>query len=70
MPIYPTRPGVAEKSKLTTGFLKRKVAEYEVLWVEIEVLTSEVALTNLESETENIVECFLIYSWDETRWCV
>jgi hypothetical protein len=49
MPICSRRPGVAEKSKLTAEFLRRKVAEYEAL-------TSEVAFTNLKSETEKIVE--------------
>lgn len=36
-----TPAGVAEKSKLTTGFLKRKVAEYEALPAEIEALRAE-----------------------------
>lgn len=36
-----TPAGVAEKSKLTTEFLKRKVAEYETLQVEIEALKAE-----------------------------
>jgi EPS-associated MarR family transcriptional regulator len=36
-----TPAGVAEKSKLTTEFLKRKVAEYEVLQAEIERLKAE-----------------------------
>ena len=51
-----TPAGVAEKSKLTAEFLRRKVAEYEVLRAEIEALTSEVAFTNLKSEAEKIVE--------------
>ncbi len=51
-----TPAGVAEKSKLTVEFLKRKVAEYEVLRIEIEMLTSEAAFTNLKSETEKIIE--------------
>ncbi len=33
---------VAEKSKLTVEFLKRKVAEYEALQIEIEQLKSEI----------------------------
>jgi len=37
-----TPAGVAEKSKLTAEFLKRKVAEYEVLQAEIEVLKLEI----------------------------
>jgi cell division protein FtsB len=32
---------VAKKSKLTTEFLKRKVAEYETLQAEIEALKAE-----------------------------
>jgi hypothetical protein len=34
--------GVAEKSKLTAEFLKRKVAEYETLQAEIEMLKTEI----------------------------
>ena len=36
-----TPAGVAEKSKLTAEFLKRKVAEYEALQAEIEALRAE-----------------------------
>ena len=36
-----TPAGVAEKSKLTAEFLKRKVAEYETLQAEIETLKAE-----------------------------
>jgi EPS-associated MarR family transcriptional regulator len=36
-----TPAGVAEKSKLTAEFLKRKVAEYETLQAEIEKLKAE-----------------------------
>ncbi len=36
-----TPAGVAEKSKLTAGFLKRKVAEYETLQAEIQTLKAE-----------------------------
>lgn len=36
-----TPAGVAAKSKLTTEFLKRKVAEYETLQAEIDVLKAE-----------------------------
>jgi EPS-associated MarR family transcriptional regulator len=36
-----TPTGVAEKSKLTAEFLKRKVAEYEALQAEIETLKAE-----------------------------
>jgi EPS-associated MarR family transcriptional regulator len=36
-----TPAGVAEKSKLTAEFLKRKVAEYETLQAEIEALKVE-----------------------------
>ncbi len=34
--------GVAEKSKLTAGFLRRKVTEYEALQIEIERFKSEI----------------------------
>ena len=36
-----TPAGVAEKSKLTAEFLKRKLAEYETLQAEIEKLKAE-----------------------------
>lgn len=36
-----TPAGVAEKSKMTAEFLKRKVAEYEALRAEIETLRAE-----------------------------
>ena len=38
-----TPTGVTEKSKLTAEFMKRKVAEYEALHLEIEVLKSEIS---------------------------
>jgi hypothetical protein len=34
---------LSEKSKLTAKFLKRKVAEYEMLQLEIDLLKAEVA---------------------------
>ena len=37
-----TPAGVAEKSKLTAEFLRRKVAEYEALQAEIEALKAEI----------------------------
>ncbi|MCZ8255591.1 MAG: MarR family EPS-associated transcriptional regulator [Polaromonas sp.] len=37
-----TPSGVAEKSKLTSEFLKRKLAEYELLQAEIEQLRTEI----------------------------
>ena len=39
-----TPTGVAEKSKLTTEFMKRKVSEYEALQLEIEILKSEISI--------------------------
>lgn len=36
-----TPAGVAEKSKLTAEFLRRKVVEYETLQAEIEILKAE-----------------------------
>ena len=41
-----TPAGVAEKSKLTAEFLKRKVAEYETLQAEIEALKTEMNSSN------------------------
>jgi len=38
-----TPHGLSEKSKLTAKFLKRKVAEYEMLQLEIDLLKAEVA---------------------------
>lgn len=37
-----TPTGLAEKSKLTSEFLKRKVFEYEALQAEIEILRDEI----------------------------
>ncbi len=37
-----TPAGMAEKSKLTAEFLRRKVAEYETLQAEIETLKAEI----------------------------
>ncbi len=42
-----TPAGVAEKSKLTAEFLRRKVAEYEVLHREIDELKSEIGEESL-----------------------
>jgi len=39
-----TPAGVAEKSRLTAKFLRRKVAEYETLKAEIDALKSELEL--------------------------
>lgn len=41
-----TPQGIYEKSKLTAGFLKRKMAEYEALKSEIEALEKEIAKDN------------------------
>lgn len=41
-----TPAGIAEKSKLTAEFLKRKTAEYEALKAEIETLQTESNLLN------------------------
>ena len=45
-----TSAGVAEKSKLTAEFLRRKVAEYELLQAEIEVLRSELLSAERKAE--------------------
>jgi EPS-associated MarR family transcriptional regulator len=37
-----TPQGFAEKASMTSRFLKRKIHEYEALWLEIEALKSEV----------------------------
>ena len=42
-----TPHGLSEKSKLTAKFLKRKVAEYEMLQLEIDLLKSEVTKDQL-----------------------
>ena len=42
-----TSTGVAEKSKLTAKFLRRKTAEYEVLQQEIDELKSEIGESSL-----------------------
>jgi len=45
-----TPVGVAQKSKLTTEFLRRKVVEYEALQVEIEKLKSELSVDLCKAE--------------------
>ena len=45
-----TPAGMAEKSKLTAEFLKRKVAEYETLQAEIESLKAEINSSKGSSE--------------------
>ena len=39
-----TPQGMTEKSKLTAEFMRRKVAEYEALQLEIEILKSEISI--------------------------
>jgi len=51
-----TPAGVVEKSKLTIEFLRRKVAEYEALRVEIDALNSEVTFCNFKYKKKKIVE--------------
>ena len=41
-----TPQGVAEKTALTAGFLRRKMAEYEALKAELEALKAEVATSS------------------------
>ena len=49
-----TPQGLAEKSKLTARFLKRKMAEYDALKVEIESLQQLVVANNLaETSIDN-----------------
>ena len=43
-----TPAGLAEKSKLTAEFLRRKVVEYEKLQAEIEALRSELIVSKAE----------------------
>ena len=45
-----TPVGVAQKSKLTMEFLRRKVVEYEALQVEIEKLKSELSVDLCKAE--------------------
>lgn len=47
-----TPAGVAEKSKLTAEFLRRKVVEYEMLQAEIEELKSEIAVKNSSDKND------------------
>ncbi|NOX92195.1 MAG: MarR family EPS-associated transcriptional regulator [Gammaproteobacteria bacterium] len=52
-----TRKGVEEKARLTTRFLKHKMAEYESLKTEIEQLKAESdRLKNLHPETQSGLE--------------
>ncbi len=54
--VYVLTPtGIAERAELTSKFLARKVAEYETLKHEIEVLKAEVD-SKKEIEQENIQE--------------
>ena len=49
-----TPKGVAEKSKLTAEFMKRKVTEYGALQLEIEILKSEISIEkNLNVEHQS-----------------
>jgi hypothetical protein len=41
-----TPQGIVEKALLTTRFLKRKMAEYEAMKLEIDTLTSEINSTS------------------------
>lgn len=45
-----TPSGIAEKSAITTSFLKRKMKEYEQLKAEIEALQHEMGNAGIESE--------------------
>lgn len=45
-----TPAGVAEKSKLTAEFLRRKVVDYEALQAEIETLRSELSIDVRKAE--------------------
>lgn len=46
-----TPAGIAEKASITVRFLERKVAEYESLTLEIEVLKSEMNTAQSKSAT-------------------
>ena len=48
-----TPAGIAEKSAITARFLKRKMAEYEQLRVEIASLRDEVAGIDAKKETQS-----------------
>ncbi len=45
-----TPKGMAAKAQLASGFLKRKMAEYDALKAEIESLRSELSSTNADSQ--------------------
>lgn len=49
-----TPSGIAEKAALTSGFLKRKMEEYEALKVEIETLKSESKKEKVKDEEKKI----------------
>lgn len=49
-----TPAGVAEKSKLTAEFLRRKVAEYETLQAEIDALQSELECEACSNKSRQI----------------
>lgn len=52
--IYVLTPrGVAEKTMLTAGFLRRKMEEYEALKLEIEALRTEVPHSNLSQAPDD-----------------
>jgi EPS-associated MarR family transcriptional regulator len=47
-----TPSGIAEKAALTSGFLTRKMQEYEALKVEIAMLKSEIETQNAEKPSK------------------
>lgn len=52
--VYVLTPrGIAEKAKLTSNFLKRKMEEYEALKAEIDTLKSESVHVKIDSVREN-----------------
>jgi EPS-associated MarR family transcriptional regulator len=52
--VYVLTPrGIAEKAKLTSNFLKRKMEEYEALKAEIDILKSESVHVKIDAIREN-----------------
>jgi len=51
-----TPAGVAEKSKLTAEFPRRKVAEYETLQAEIEALSAELCEAPSAARVQTILK--------------
>ena len=53
--VYVLTPsGIAEKARLTSDFLKRKMEEYEALKAEIEILKTETFKNSTQAKAESV----------------